>query len=241
MLCASKNFDLIVFGTKFDNYISIFNIETQKVTQFTHEISFINCATIIGGLYLLTGGGDSSVRVLKLPSLRVLHISSFHTEPITYVTGNAEVGLVVSLDRNFILTLENLHNGKLIRSIQMEESKSAPFIEVFKSGCLAYVKPDQDISKVYVYDQRGEKINEFEVKGKVVRTDKMQLQFSVDVLALGIEESKTIVLYDVLTCKVIQTIEDVIPEQFCTINSLQSVLAISGSIGSYFFIEMPKE
>lgn len=104
--------------------------------------------------------------------LSELSTTSFHNSQVICVAGNAELGLIASIDREYNLVIETLYNETFIRSIplpltnaassqqqlQQQQQRMTPFIEVFKSGIIIVVLAGQMESKIFLYDTRGKLI-----------------------------------------------------------------------------------
>lgn len=171
--------------------------------------------------------------------LSELSTTSFHNSQVICVAGNAELGLIASIDKEYNLVIETLYNETFIRSIplpltnaassqqqlQQQQQRMTPFIEVFKSGIIIVVLAGQMESKIFLYDTRGKLIGGQNVQGRIVETDKIYFNFAFEYLVVGIENVGIRVL-DVIDLREDKRFD--IPEfsgKFTTIAKTRAVVA----------------
>lgn len=219
MFGVSRSLGLVVFGTKCDNFVTIYDIENETTKIASHDSSIITCASIIGSNFLITGGSDSSLRVWKLPKIELLSISTFHCDSIISVGGCAELGLIVSIDRQYCVIFETFFGEKTIRSFKIDKQKQAPMIVVFKSGLVAIALA----TKVLIYDSIGTKISEIEIDGIVVETDKLTDSSTREFLLVSAEPGAIIVI-DMVKLELIITLNvNLQRPMFCGLKNTRSV------------------
>ncbi|OHS98638.1 hypothetical protein TRFO_34914 [Tritrichomonas foetus] len=237
LMTTSRLFGYLVFGTKNDNFVNIFclNKKQQEVTEtIAVECGSIKCAAIIGDKYILLGTSDNSISIWRLKDFKHLSTTCFHTEPIISIGGNAELGLVVSVDRHFNIVFEVLLCEKFIRVVKMTQEIMIPFIEVFRSGNVAFVQPREEKSTVTLFDSRGEIIWSLDIDGKIIETDKYLANFSEEYLIVGLEKVGIEVI-DILDKKVVRSYKDNgSTGMFCAVGKSKCIFGEVGQSVHYY-------
>ncbi|KAK8892141.1 hypothetical protein M9Y10_029364 [Tritrichomonas musculus] len=126
LLCVSRTSGLLLFGTKIDPFLTVFNLNTKKVYTGFHQHSIITSAKIVGSRYLITGGSDCSLSVWDLATDCNYPISSsgYHADYITSIGCCYENGLLVSADNSSTLVFETLIDHSFITSVSLETFKN---------------------------------------------------------------------------------------------------------------------
>ena len=218
MLAASKHLGIIIFGTRKTNSVTVLFISpgTQpnssasiksQLLSLSNSQENITCASIVGNKYIITGTSDSAVIVWKIgstfnsngiPNITQLTQTRFHNESITSIAGNAEIGLVVSIDRHYNIVFATLLNEVFIKSVPLElsslESKVTPMIEVFKSGYVVVITPELSTTSAFLFSPRGKRIFSIKIPGKVVDSGKFYVNYAFEYVVLGIENSGLLLL-----------------------------------------------
>lgn len=198
----------------------------------------VTCAALIGDRFLLTASDDlltvwkfriNYLEKQNLVSLEEISTTSFHNDQIVSIAGNAELGLIVSCDKEMNIVFETLFNSIFIRNIKIDQriSKDPPLINVFKSGTVSVVVPSDRSSLLTLYDTRGKIIFRRNIElGKAVETDKIVENFVNERLVIGIEQFGLVIvdLCD-LTLKNIPITNSNFTGKFSVISKAKEIIA----------------
>ena len=192
LLCASSIFKIAVFKQKFDNFVTCVELETRAVHTVSHDAGAIRSATLIGGIYLITGGTDCSLRIWGLPGFVLLHISTLHSDQVTAVAGCMESGLVASLDKHGLLITETLRKGKFICSTEISIISNNPFLYVLKSGLVVCADPTATSTTITVFDSKLNKLASTNIEGKVTELHKARDEYGCEFIIAASENQITV-------------------------------------------------
>jgi len=233
LLAASRSLGMLVFGSRYDTFVTVFDINSGTVRTVSHETAIIKCASVIGGRYLITGGGDCSIRIWRMPSLELIRVSSHHSDRVVAVSGNADIGIVVSIDKRNRIVIETLMDGDFIRYIDTNvRTQHYPFILVFKSGLIVVAIPDTEKSQITTYDPRGVIIATTTIESKVLEISRIT-DSEFQYFAVGCEDH-SITILNPLTLEIVFTYPN-IPEipSFCSVPKHRGLMIGRGSTISY--------
>ena len=121
ILCYSTLLNLIIFGTKKDPFLTVFDINNNKTKTEFHVNSIITAVFLNQGRYLVIGSKDCSIHVFDLVSMSLISSSSFHSDEISAISCCYENLLLASIDRSSTLVLETLIDHFFITSVSLDE------------------------------------------------------------------------------------------------------------------------
>ena len=182
--CVSRSLGLLVYGTKYDSVVFIYDIRTESLKNIRQESTQISSLSVVGGHYLLIGGCDCSINVYHLPTLNHIMISHFHSDTITSICGCADSGIVVSIDRGFQMVIESLLKPYYHKIMQIPKGDFAPLIVTYKSGIIATIIPGVTSSTLKLFDIVGNEIKSTYTEGRVVEIEKLYLPNSQEMLVI---------------------------------------------------------
>ena len=170
--CMSRCLRLAVLGFEKNTVLSILNIDTGKVKQLELPNSITTCACICGGEFLVTGSDDSSIHVYRLPELDTISVSAHQSSAIITVAGNADAGMVVSINDKYMMVIETLYDGRFINAVKIAKEPGVIRLVVFKSGTIAFATPQI----IIFFDSRGVVMNRITVhNAKFDATDSVSM------------------------------------------------------------------
>ena len=230
MWAVSRSLGLVVFGTGADMFVTVYDLSNGSVRTASHGLSLITCATVIGGKILLTGGNDGSLRVWKLPEIELLSVSTFHCEPLTAISGCADIGLCVSVDTENNMIFETLFMHEFIRIVKLDSiPNTVPRLSVFKSGSVVVADRTERGSELKLFDVRGGLLKTVDLQCLVVETDKYY-DFDTREFLFVSNEHGTIEMYDVMTMEAVYCDENERQKRmFCTVKEGQAILFDGGN------------
>jgi hypothetical protein len=229
---VSRSLGLAIFGTGLDMVITVIGIETGAMRVVSHESSLISCATIIGGEWLLTGGTNGSLSIWKIPGdptgqITLKTTKANHCEAVIAVDGCADIGLIVSIDKEYNCAFQTMLQRSLIRKLKLDCVRPClPLISVFKSGIVVIAYQAAETAKIAVFDVRGELLKAFECAGPLSEIDKYYHTDTREFVIVGFP--RTIAIYDLCTYTLIKAleVEDAEP-RFSALKGQGAVLAVS--------------
>lgn len=222
---VSRSLSLVVFGTGKDLYVSIYSLSDQSVHKASHDLSLITCAAVVGGNFLITGGSDGSLRLWKLAPLELISVSTLHCDSLTAVSGCAEIGLIVSIDRGNHMIFETMFQHEFIRIVKLPtHNKSIPRISVFKSGFVVVAYSTRSGSEMLLYDVRGDLLKTVVINTHIVEVHKYYDFATREYLFLSIDTGD-ILMYDVTTMQRISLIQIQSPRSmFCPCKNARALI-----------------
>jgi hypothetical protein len=164
----SRSLRMAVFGSGSDNGLVCIGFRRLRSNKLVQLLSIITCAAVIGGEFLITGGGDCAIRVYQLRARVPVSQSALHSAPLIAIAGNLDLGMIASIDSDFHLVLETLFDHKFINFASIPRAAKKPLLAVFKSGVVA-VAHDQFVS---FFDARALLMAKIEEACDVVQIEK---------------------------------------------------------------------
>lgn len=158
--CMSRPLRLAVLGLPNNSLLSLMNIDTGDVRQLDQPNSIATCACICGGEFLVTGSNDSSIHVYQLPELSHLSVSTHQSNSIIAISGNADVGIIVSINNKYMMVIETLYDGCFINAVKLTKDPGVIRVAVFKSGTIVVATPQRTV----FFDARGTVISELAIQ-----------------------------------------------------------------------------
>jgi hypothetical protein len=143
-------------------------VDGSKSWPLPSQVRRPACADVIGGMYLLVGGADCVVSIIDLNTRVRLAFKCHHSFPIVAIGGNADAGLIVSVDDRANVVFETMLDHRFINLIVIEMETTRPIVRVFKSGLVAITKG----RSVGIYDCRGRVMRELLFEGRVRAIEK---------------------------------------------------------------------
>lgn len=155
LLCVSRPLKLAVFGTKYDDFLTVVDLQKKTISIQCHTNAKVLCAKTIGGRFIITGGSDCVLRVWDmLHNFSIESCSCYHEDEIIAVAGCRSTGLIASIDRSMNLVVETLYGQKLINFVPLEKGNFTPLLEVTKAGLIIVTLKE----KLMIFDSRGKEI-----------------------------------------------------------------------------------
>jgi hypothetical protein len=164
----SRSLCIAVFGLGSDSGLVCISFKALPSNILGHLGSIITCAAVIGGEFLITGGGDCAIHVYELPEHVPVSQSALHSAPLIAIAGNLDLGMIASIDNDFYLVLETLFDHKFINFASIPRAAKKPLLTVFKSG-IVVVAHDQFIS---FFDARAQLMAKIEEARDVIQIEK---------------------------------------------------------------------
>ena len=222
---VSRSLGLVVFGSGKDLYVSIYSLSDQCVHTASHDLSLITCAAVVGGNFLITGGSDGSLRLWKLPQTELISVSTLHCDSLTAVSGCAEIGLIVSIDRGNHMIFETMFRHEFIRIVKLPtHNQSVPRISVFKSGFVVVAYSTRSGSEMLLYDVRGDLLKTVVIESHIVEVHKYYDITTREYLFVSIDTGN-ILMYDVTTMQRISLIQIQSPRSlFCPCKNARALI-----------------
>lgn len=202
---ASRSLKLAVLGSRNSNCITTLDLETDVTSTLKQRGCLITCACIAGGEYLVTGSTSSAIHVYKLPSLTLESIGRHQPDSIIAVAANADLGLIVSISRQYMMVIETLLDNRLINSVQIVSGGGHTKIAIFKSGIIVVAQRRY----IAFFDVRGVEIRRIEFTEKIPRNMAIAKYYDYDTRELLIATSgeNKVSLFDVGNGEVLRDFE----------------------------------
>ena len=198
---ASTLYSIGIFRQRFDSFVTAISLDTNTVKTISHDAGAIRSATIIGGMYLITGGTDCSIRIWELPTFQQMRISSMHSDPIIALSGCMENGTVASLDKSGLLIVETLRKGKFICSIEISIHSNTPTLLSFKSGLVVVADQTNAGTILTTFDAKLSKIAQLDVPNQIYEIHKFSDGQGGEYIAAALESS--FIIYEAYSLRTI--------------------------------------
>ncbi|OHT09101.1 hypothetical protein TRFO_04701 [Tritrichomonas foetus] len=242
LLCASKLYNLLIFGTKESPFLTLYNYKLNEQKACFYLPSIIISAAIAGSRYLITGCNDCSLTVWDLLNYEKISSSSYHTDFITAVGCNYECGLIVSYDKSDNLVFETLYDHIFITSISLksENTKGSekydmifiPQILVFKSGIVCVSQREE----IAFFDTHGKEITRYQLNGPFIEMHKYYDFDTREILIIGSKPNQ-ICIFDLTLLAPIVIFESYFDKLYPIKNSRSFIKAYKSQFHSISFSE----
>ena len=235
---VSRSLNLLISASSTESVFDVFSIADRKCKVVEHEYTPIQCMCVAGGVYMVTGSTDNLIRIWSLASLTMLRSSSYHMNTIIAVAANCEVGLVVSIDCDFVVIFELLLEDMFIRRVVLPKVETTPLIAIFKSGRTVITTTEDDHSVVKVFSVKGDILGSISLPGTAKSIEKFYDFDTRELLLVGVEP-RQIILIDLSKLEIMKTINGSFHEfHFSTIKGRRSILVAMGPVAQSIDFDM---
>jgi hypothetical protein len=163
----SRSLRISVFGLGSDSGLVCISFNGSRSNILGQLGSIITCAAVVGGEFLITGGGDCAIHIYELPEHVPVSQPALHSAPLIAIAGNLDLGMIASIDNDFYLVLETLFDHKFINFASIPRAAKKPLLTVFKSGVVV-VAHDQFIS---FFDARAQLMTKIEEARDIIQIE----------------------------------------------------------------------
>jgi hypothetical protein len=185
----------LVTGSLCDNCFHAFRIDAGSISHidsFRQKFSLLSTVHYAGSNRLLTAWRDSSLTLwnLREPLYRVTP----HLASLVDVDVSPALRLVASLDKDRKCVLSLLETGQFMRSFQIEGVETLSKLILFSAPFLAVIGELSGKSCVKLFGVDTRKVYESEFDGVVTVVGKAELDFGLNLMAIGFAKGRFVVV-----------------------------------------------
>ena len=199
-----------------------------ELATLAHKGSVILCAANIDNEYLATGGSDCVINIFSMRTWEPVATLPFHSLPITCISGNSTLGIIVSIDEGNQVFCSSIKTRRFIHAFTIDCTETSEHkVAVLDSGLIAVSSSDiSKMSKLDIYDLRGSLLKtisldtsigiggskSLNINSSVVRIISIPTNYWIPYICVT-TKSKHVVVIDGCSLEPIKTfVESIIPE-----------------------------